>query len=103
MIIDQGRLLYDGQLAALQERFGGQRELTVDFAESYADVSIEGAAVLAHENQQAVYGFDRQQISASELIGKLSARYHIQDLSVREPEIESTIRRIYEGGLLAGG
>jgi hypothetical protein len=39
-------------------------------------------------------------ITASALIGRLSARYRLLDLSVREPEIEATVRRIYEEKLL---
>ena len=36
----------------------------------------------------------------AELISLLSARFRIRDLSVREPDIEDTIRRIYEERLL---
>ncbi len=100
MIIDQGKLLYDGRLDSLQSRFDGNRELVVDFANQYADVSITGAQVVEHMNDRATYQFDRQTISASELIGRLSKRYKILDLAVREPEIEGTIRRIYEERLL---
>jgi ABC-type uncharacterized transport system ATPase subunit len=39
-------------------------------------------------------------IGASELIQRLSAQYRILDLSVQEPQIEDTVRRIYEQGLL---
>ena len=42
----------------------------------------------------------RDAVTASELIGRLSARYRLMDLSVREPEIEATVRRIYEERLL---
>ncbi|MBX3011069.1 MAG: ATP-binding cassette domain-containing protein [Caldilineaceae bacterium] len=100
MIIDHGQLLYDGKLETLQDRFGGKRELVVDLAENYADVSIEGAEVTTHQNQRVTYQFARQELTASELIGRLSQRYRIRDLSVREPEIEATIRRIYEERLL---
>jgi len=34
------------------------------------------------------------------LNGHLSAPYRINDLAVREPDIEATIRRIYEERLL---
>jgi ABC-2 type transport system ATP-binding protein len=100
IIIDKGRLLYDGGLAALSERFGGQRQLQVDFAENYADASVDGAQIILREGQRITYQFERSNITASELIGRLSARYRIQDLEVREPEIEDTIRRIYEEKLL---
>ncbi|KAA3662527.1 MAG: ATP-binding cassette domain-containing protein [Chloroflexi bacterium] len=101
MIIDQGKLLYDGNLDTLQTLFGGKRELVVDFAERYDEASIDGAEVVERENGRVTYQFDRQTISASELIGRLSNRYRIQDLAVREPDIEATIRRIYEESLLS--
>src|SRR5512135_2901777 len=40
MIIDRGKLLYDGALDTLRNRFGGQRELVVDFSEDYRDPVI---------------------------------------------------------------
>ena len=103
MIIDHGRLLYDGQLAALRDRFGGKRELVVDFAEdegAAADLSVDGATIIERDGPRVVYSFGRETISASGLISLLSARYRIRDLSVREPDIEDTIRRIYEERLL---
>jgi ABC-2 type transport system ATP-binding protein len=103
MIIDHGRLLFDGQLDTLRERFGGQRELVVDFAEVYEDVSVpgvQGVHVASREGPQAVYRFGRESLSASALISALSAHYRIRDLSVREPDIEDTVRRIYEEKLL---
>jgi ABC-2 type transport system ATP-binding protein len=100
MIIDKGRLLFDGQLSKLQERFGGRRQVVVDFGERYEAVQVEGAEVTQHEGQRATFEFEQGTISASELIGRISARYRIQDLQVREPDIEATIRRIYEQRLL---
>jgi len=99
LIIDRGRLLFDGALEALRERFGGQRELVVEFAEPYADVAVEGAHVAEQDGRRVVYRFARP-LTASQLIGRLSARYRLQDLSVREPDIESTVRRIYQERLL---
>jgi len=100
LIIDHGKVLFDGRLDALRERFGGQRELVVDMAEDYAAVAVEGAAILGREGTRVTYGFERGAITASELIGRLSARYRIRDLMVREPQIEDTVRRIYEEKLL---
>ena len=100
MIIDHGKLLYNGRLNTLQEKFGGKRELVVDFAESYQDVSTNHATVVDHDGLRVTYQFEREQISASALIGQLSTQYRIQDLAVREPDIEATIRRIYEEKLL---
>ena len=100
MIIDHGKLLFDGRLQALQDKFGGKRELVVDFAQQYETVTVEGATIIEQHDLRATYQFERHAISASELIGRLSASYRVQDLAVREPDIEATIRRIYEESLL---
>ena len=100
LIIDHGQLLYDGALTTLKNRFGGQRQLMVDFAETYTQIEIEGAEIIAQEGSRVTYQFPRTALTASELIGRLTARYRIRDLEVREPEIETTIRRIYEERLL---
>ena len=103
MIIDRGKLLYDGGLEALQERFGGRRRLVVEFAEVPPDPGIEGAELIEQLGTRAVYAFDRAAVSASELIGRLAARHSLRDLTVEEPDIEATVRTIYEGRLLEGG
>lgn len=100
MIIDHGRLLYDGRLATLRDRFGGKRQLVVDFGEGSQAVEIEGAELVSQAGNRVTYQFDRSAISASELIGRISSRYPIRDLEVREPDIEDTVRRIYEEKLL---
>ncbi len=100
MIIDRGKLLYDGSLETLRQRFGGQRELVVDFSEDYANPTVEGARITGREGLRVTYAFERGIITASELINRLSSRYRINDLVAREPEIEATVRRIYEERLL---
>jgi ABC-2 type transport system ATP-binding protein len=61
---------------------------------------VEGAELVDLDNLRATFQFDRNAVSASDLIGRISQRYRIRDLSVREPEIEATIRRIYQERLL---
>ena len=74
----------------------------MDFAEAYPEVSVDGAELLHFADQRAVYAFDRRKLSASDLIGLLSARFSLRDVSVAEPDAETTIRRIYEQKLLHG-
>ena len=102
LMVDHGRLLFDGALEALRQRFGGERELVVDLAEDYPEVAVEGAHVAARDGRRVTYRFARDGLTASALIGRVSERFRLLDLSVREPDIESTVRRIYEQGLLEG-
>ena len=98
MIIDHGSLLYDGALAGLQERFGGERRLVVDYLELPVSTEITGTTLLAQEGLRITYGF--RALSAAEVIARVTAGAPVRDLSVLEPDLEGTIRRIYEGGLL---
>jgi viologen exporter family transport system ATP-binding protein len=100
LIIDHGRLLYDGGLEQLGERFGGKRQLVVEFEQAYEVVAVEGAVVTSQSANQATLEFERGRLAASELINRLAQRYRIRDLEVREPDLEATIRRIYEERLL---
>jgi ABC-2 type transport system ATP-binding protein len=100
LIIDHGRLLFDGNLNDLKSRFGGRRELVVDLAEDYEDVSVPGAEIILRDGPRVTYAFDRDELTASDLIHRVSGKLRIRDLEVREPDIEQTVRRIYEEKLL---
>lgn len=100
LIIDHGKILYNGKLAGLLADFGGKRFLSVEFAEFYPDVRLQDAEVVKKDGNQVVFSFERKSISASKLINRLSAEYRIADLEVQNQPIEDTIRQIYEGQLL---
>lgn len=100
MILDHGRVLYDGTLNTLNHRFESDWSLVVTFAEPYADVSLPGLAPIQHEDLRAVYSFDHRQVASADLIQQLLPRFRIADLEVRRPSLEETIRRIYNERLL---
>jgi ABC-2 type transport system ATP-binding protein len=100
MIIDLGKILYDGPLETLLTTFGGRRILSVEFAEFYPEPSLEEAEILQRDGSTVVYSFERKKVSASKLIHQLSEQYRISDLEVRDQPIEDTIREIYEKQLL---
>jgi ABC-2 type transport system ATP-binding protein len=100
MIIDHGTLLYDGQLSQLQARYGSARELVVDFEAVPGDSQVPGLELLGADGPRVRYGFTG---AASAPIARVTAHAPVRDITVKEPDIEATIRRIYEGGLLQEG
>ena len=102
LIIDKGRLLYDGSLDTLSARFGGKRRLVVDFSEPYTQLQVAEAEIVSQESLRATFQFERGEVTASELISRIAQQYRIRDLQVLEPDIEETIRRIYQEKLLEG-
>jgi len=99
LIIDHGRLLYDGGVAAITERYGGERRLVVDLDEDVACASVPGARLERQEGTRLWLSFRREEISAPELISRVANRYRIRDLMLEEPDIEQVVRRIYQEGL----
>jgi ABC-2 type transport system ATP-binding protein len=101
ILIDKGAVIYDGPVAQIKERFGKQRTLVVDlepngFGER---LEVEGAEQIRRDGNRFWLRFNRDEVSASQLIARVSARYSIRDLTVEEPEIEGIIARIYQEGL----
>jgi ABC-2 type transport system ATP-binding protein len=100
IIIDQGRLLYDGGLDALLARFEAGRSLVVTFSDVVEDASLPGLPKPRRDGLQAIYDFDGRQVTAANLIELIFQRFRVADIEIREPEIDETIRRIYEQKLL---
>ena len=99
VIIDSGKIIYDGGIDALKKRYGKTRMLIVDLAQVYSDIQLDDVDLTRRDGNRIWLAFDRDTISASEVIAQLTARYEIQDLTISEPEIEEIVRRIYESGV----
>ena len=99
IIIDSGKIIYDGGIDALKKQYGKTRMLIVDLAHAYPDIQLENVKLTRREENRIWLAFDRDTLPASEVIARLAARYEIQDLTISEPEIEEIVRRIYNFGI----
>jgi ABC-2 type transport system ATP-binding protein len=97
MIIDHGRIVYDGSLDEIRARYGTQRTLVVDFEETVPDFTPPHATHVKSDGRRKWFAFNRSETSPSVLIAYISARSPIHDLAVEEPEIEEIVRTIYRG------
>ena len=95
IIIDKGRILYDGTIEELKRRHAPYRTLVVHFGEDYPEIRAEGAELVRRDGTRAWFRFDRA-VNPQRLIAELSERYLITDLSLAEPTLEEVIRGIYE-------
>ncbi|MEU7424189.1 ATP-binding cassette domain-containing protein [Streptomyces sp. NPDC040750] len=94
MVIDHGRLVYDGALAGLHEAGESERTLVVDLERELPPVEVASARVVRVEGPRQWLAFPAGQ-SAAPLVAELAARYPLVDLSVREPDIEAVIAKMY--------
>ncbi len=109
IMIDHGRLVFDGALAELRTRFGGGRVVVVDFesapgAVTLAEHPLPGAELVRMEGNRAWFRVPSKTDGTrgvAELMPILFRDYRVRDVSVEEQEIEEVVRQIYEGKLLS--
>ncbi|PPJ19570.1 methionine ABC transporter ATP-binding protein [Nocardia nova] len=101
LVVDHGRLAYDGTLPGLARTVGARRVLVVDLARPSDDLAdLAGATLLAVEadGMRQRLAFDPEITTAAQLLTAISNRVEVRDLSIEEPDIEDVVRRIYSAG-----
>jgi ABC-2 type transport system ATP-binding protein len=103
IIIDGGRVLFDGRSAELKRRYAPHRLLDVVVAgdaterlAAVADALPAGVTALSRDGMKASFEVDPDVLPVADVIAALSARVPVVDLGVREPPLEGIIREIYE-------
>jgi ABC-2 type transport system ATP-binding protein len=96
LVIAQGRILLDGNLEQLRATITHERRLIVDLEDEGASLSYPDVRVVRREGHRAHISFDPSRISASALIGRVTADHRVRDLFVEDPPIEEVVARIYD-------
>jgi viologen exporter family transport system ATP-binding protein len=99
LIIDHGRVIYDGTIEQLIRRHGGERTLVVDLEEPAPPLEVEGARVVRVEGPRQWLRFKRDEITAAKLTASVASQAPLVDLAVEEPDIEEVVRKIYTEGV----
>jgi ABC-2 type transport system ATP-binding protein len=101
VIIDHGRMVYDGTVESLRDAYGTTRVLVVDLADPAAVLTLrpgwDGTELVRAEGHRRWIRFARDRLSAAELVARILADHEVADISIVEPDIEDIIRRIYRG------
>ncbi|MEE1742659.1 ATP-binding cassette domain-containing protein [Streptomyces sp. BE147] len=99
VLIDDGKVLYDGDVNTLKTRYAPHRQLVVQLAENHPWQGIALDGVLQDppdaRTDSVTLRFDPEQNQVSDLISAVLARHAVTDLSIIEPELEGVVRTIY--------
>ena len=104
VIIDGGRIIFDGDLAALKDKFAQERVLRLETVEPLAPESVPdlpaGARLSEGDHPRAVLvRFNRFAATAAQIVASVGQAAEISDFQVQEPSIDDVIRQVYDGGL----
>ena len=100
IIIDDGRIIYDGPIETIKKRFGKYREITFETVEQIKTIDVpEGAELLSTDDRKVQVRFDRTLSSASKVAGSVMNQIEVRDFSLSEPELADIVKQIYNGAL----
>ena len=94
IVIDHGRLIYDGDLRSLTLRIRPDKRIVLRLARpvAAADLARFGAVVSATE-AQAVVQVPAPEVSA--VVGRILAALPVSDLTVEDPPVEEVMRELF--------
>ena len=98
LVLDHGRLAYDGTLPGLAATVGARRVLMVDLEEptpDLLDVPLTTHLDSASHGLRQRLAFDAEQATAAQVLAAVASRAAVRDISIEEPDIEDVVRRIY--------
>jgi ABC-2 type transport system ATP-binding protein len=94
MIIDGGKLFFDGALSGILEKFSSEKFLSLDFQHPVERAALEAFGVVeSFSGCEAKLRVERKHISKT--AGAILAAFEVQDLTIEEIPIEDIIRAIF--------
>ncbi len=100
IVIHQGRLLYDGGLAGLVQRFAAHKTITVELEEGAVPPAVLPAGVVnGAEVERTATGFVVRVTKAdtAAVAGRLLAALPVADLTIEEPPVDEVIEQVFAG------
>ncbi|MDF2521391.1 MAG: transporter, ATP-binding protein [Clostridia bacterium] len=103
IIIDNGRILYDGGLREIKSRFGYmasieiQTKTKVDLKEAEFIKKLDEEYIeLEAKDSKLIIKFNKNNTSTTEITKQLMGRFDIVDFSINETTIEDIVKKIYK-------
>ena len=95
IVIHEGRLLFDGGLAALGARFASTKTIGVVLEQPDVDLSGYGE-VVERDGDRILLRVPKAE--TAQVTGRLLAEHTVVDLTVEDPPIEDAIERVFVSG-----
>lgn len=94
IIIDQGKIIYDGLLENIVRNMAKYKKISVIFEEYVDPKKLEEIGkIQSFEFPKAVFNIDRKNANAA--VAKILKDFPVADLNIEEPEIEEIIRQVF--------
>jgi len=101
IVIDHGRLLFDGALDELRDRILPVTSIVFDVkrAPEPGELEWNGHAIREIGLHRYRLDIDRRESAPATAVKEIVNRFDVSDLKIEEPEIEAVVKRIYQEGI----
>ncbi len=96
MVLGHGRLLYDGGMSGLRERYAPLHRMRAALRRPAPPLVIEGTETLGQDEESVTLAFDPGKMPAQRLLAELSSKCELGGFTVRESDIEEVIETLYK-------
>jgi ABC-2 type transport system ATP-binding protein len=97
LVIAHGRVIYDGALAGITDRFGRSKLVRLHFAGEETPVDFGRFGEYTHSGPVAELKVERTRVA--EVLAAILDRYTVVDMSVQDPPLDRVIALVFEQGM----
>jgi ABC-2 type transport system ATP-binding protein len=95
IVIHHGKILFDGNLSALSDRFAAYKTIEVDLADGSRPLDVYGE-VVEREGDRAKLRVPKAE--TARVAARLLSEQDIMDLTIEDPPIEDVIELVFAEG-----
>ncbi len=105
IIIDKGKILYDGKLSDIKYKFGNTKTIFIPSNISLDEAALAerfGAVAVESQEELLAIKFSQNDVDLDDMLLYLINTYHIKDFKIEDISIEDITKKLYENQLEAG-
>jgi ABC-2 type transport system ATP-binding protein len=96
IMVDDGKLLFDGELKHLRQTLGSRRRLKLEFGTDPGPITLKKAQLVTDDGAAKHFLLENEQTSILDVLTELGSGHDLIDIKLEEPNIEEVIRTFYQ-------
>lgn len=96
IIIDKGRIIFDGSLERIMKEFAPQYRMKIktgEYLPDFEDLPLE-KVMIGQDGMEVIY--DIKKIGTEQILQHIVKKIPVEQVRLYEPDLESTIKKIYQ-------
>ncbi len=102
IIIDEGNVIYDGDLLSIKNKFGDLRTVTIELRDDLTSTDMfdtfGGNVGYELKGRELTVNFDALKVNFENVMNHIMQHVHMKDMKLKEISIEEVVREIYKNG-----